>query len=256
MNIPARQTAVNGLAMVGFVALIATGMWLAVYSAQYIPSVVGRVGTAAVYLSSFFVPSSEEASLSVVPTASTTIPFGDTGAIATSTMSTSSTSIMPTTPVVTPAKPTTTVPGKTSTSTLQISGVSVTPGVPALPDLKTTITAVGYLATSSAESFVASSTVPTGDRPAIRFTIKNIGTKATDTWRFSASIPTQNSYVYASPDQQSLAPGDSIDYALGFDSATAGSNKIISVTADFENLITESDEHNNAASTTITILGS
>lgn len=241
---PARQAAINGLAVVGFVALVAAGIWLAIYSTRFVPTVVNRIGSAAVYLGSVFTPA-EEPTLSVVPnpTASTTISFGNA---ATSTTTKSATPVKP--------KPVATTPGEKTGGTYQISGTANV--LSGLPDFSINITAVGYLATTSADSFVATSTVPSGSRPAVKFTIKNVGTNMSGQWRFSASIPTQSSYLYYSPFQQSLSPGDSIDYTLGFDQAIAGSNKMISVTANFDRTIRESDTNNNSASAQLTILGS
>ncbi|MFA5996622.1 MAG: CARDB domain-containing protein [Candidatus Paceibacterota bacterium] len=243
-DLPSRQAATHGLAIVGFIALIGAGMWLAIYSTQFVPSVVGRMGAAAVYLGSVFTPA--EPTLSVIDTASTTIPFGD----ATSTPVTDvSENNEPSLPM--PVKP---VAGAQTTSVTEISGSPAT--LSGLPDLSVTINQIGYLATTSASSFVASSTVPVGSRPAVSFTVKNVGTNASGAWRFSASIPTQTAYVYQSPAQQALAPGDSIDYTLGFDQAISGTNKVISITANFDSGITESSKANNTASTSITILGS
>lgn len=245
-NLSSRLATVHGLAIVGFIALVGAGMWLAVYSTQFVPSVVGRMGAAAVYLGSVFTPA--EPTLSVIDTASTTIPFGD----ATSTPVTN----IPedeTPSLTTPVKP---VAGAQTTSVTEISGSSVPAALSGLPDLSVKINQIGYLATTSASSFVASSTVPAGSRPAVSFTIKNVGTNVSGAWRFSASIPTQTAYVYQSPAQQTLAPGDSIDYTLGFDQAISGTGKIISITANFDSGITESSKANNTASTSITILGS
>ncbi len=249
-SIPTRQAAINGLAVVGFVALVVAGIWLAIYSTRFVPTVVNRIGSAAVYLGSVFTPA-DEPTLSVVPnpTASTTISFGPTSSG---------------TPVTTTPKPATfvkpnpvsTTPGSKTSGTYQISGETATSAFSGLPDLVSSINSTGYLATTSAESFVASSTVPSGSRPAVRFTIKNIGTNATGLWRFSASIPTQSAYLYYSPLQQSLNPGDSIDYTLGFDQAIAGSDKMISITANFDRAIGESNHNNNSASAQLTILGS
>lgn len=251
---PSRQAAINGLAVVGFIALVAAGIWLAVYSTRFVPTVVNRIGVAAVYLGSVFTPADGPA-LSVVPslTASTTILFG--------TASSSTPATTATTPTPVKPKPIATTPGIETSSTYPMSGTGSTPTLSGLPDLVTTINAVGYSATSSTESsavrksFVASSTVPVGFRPAVKFTIKNIGTNVTGQWRFNASIPTQTAYLYYSPFQQSLNPGDSIDYTLGFDQAIAGSNKMISVSANFDRVIAESDFNNNNASAQLTILG-
>ena len=242
-----RQTAIYGLAVVGFITLIALGVSLAVYSARYIPtlsSTVGRLGAAAVSLSQVFNLGTEPV-LSVVPTASTTIFFD------------SATTIPTTTPTL--KKPVSSIPttaGEQTSGTYPISGTTETPSLSGLPDLVVNITAVGYFTSTSTDSFIASSTVPSGNRPAVTFTIKNIGTNATGGWRFSASIPTQAAYIYQSQPQQSLNPGDSIEYTLGFDQANSGTDKMISITANFDRAIAESNIDNNSAATKITILGS
>lgn len=245
-SISNRATIMNALAVAGFIALIGASMWLAVYSARYVPSVVNRLGAAAVYLGSVFVPS-EEPTLSVVPTP-----------IASSAISRSIES--PVTSAGAASKPETSkqispVAGQKTTSTYQIAGAAMTSALVGLPDLIATINAVGYLATSSAESFVASTTVPSGLRPAVAFTIKNIGTNASGPWRFSATIPTQSFYLYQSQLQQSLNPGDSIEYTLGFDQAIAGVDKLISISANFDRAIGESTTDNNNASAKVTIIG-
>ncbi len=245
VSTPHYQAAVNALAIVGFIALIGASMWLAVYSTRYVPSVVNGAGAAAVYLGSVFNRST--ASLSVVPTASTTIPFNE----ASSTISTP----VEKPSIQTPSKPIATTPGEKTTAIYPMNDTpaSVTPA--GLPDLIVTIKDVGYLATSSADSFIASSTVPVGNRPAVSFTIKNVGTNATGSWRFSATIPTQTAYFYQSQPQQSLNSGDSIDYILGFDQANKGSGQTISITTNFDRTVIESNTDNNNASTKITILG-
>ncbi len=243
---PNRRAAFNALAVVGFIALIGASMWLAVYSARYVPDVASRLGGAAVYLGSLFVPAADP-SLSVVPTASTT-PF-DSGSISTATG---------TIPKSKPAATGTTVtPGKAATSTYQIGGgaTAASSALRGLSDLIVRINAVGYLATSSAESFVASTTVPAGNRPAVNFTIENIGTNASGAWRFSANIPTQTNFLFLSQFQQSLLPGDRIDYTLGFDQANKGADKLITVIANFDHSIGESNTNNNTASAKLTIIG-
>ena len=244
-----RREAVHGLAVVGFIALVGAGMWLAVYSTKFVPSVAGRMGAAAVYLGSVFTPA-DEPSLSVIDTASTTISFGD----ATSTLSADVPALIES--LETPVKTVIPTAGKETTSVTELSGTSKPVVLSGLPDLQVAIREIGYLATTSASSFVASSTVPVGSRPAVNFTIKNVGTNASGSWRFSASIPTQTAYLYQSPAQQTLAPGDSIDYTLGFDQAISGTNKIITITANFDSAFAESTMKNNTASTSITVLGS
>ena len=237
------KTVVNGLAIAGFIALVGAGMWLAIYAARFAPTVVNGAGSAAVYLGSLFTPAPR---LSVVSTstAPTTIYFGE----ASSTISRSAVST-----IIPGSKKT--IAGNGTSGTYQIGGVTSTPALYGFSDLTVNITAVGYLTTASTDSFVAASAVPAGSRPAVTFTIKNIGTNATGSWRFSASIPTQTAYIYQSLPQQSLLPGDSIDYTLGFDQANKGTGQTISITANFDHAVSESNTNNNSASAQVTILG-
>lgn len=247
---PNRQAAINALAVVGFITLIGASMMLAVYSTRFVPDVANRIGSAAVYLGSVFTPSPEP-SLSVVPTptASTTIAFGE----ASSTGSTSASSTASKAAAQTGAGAAPATGGKT-TNTYQIGGTRTTVAPYGLPDLVVTASAVGYLESASADSFVANTTVPSGNRPAVKFTITNIGTNWTGTWRFTASIPTRTTFVYQSEPQQSLAPGDSIDYTLGFDRADTGSGQTMTITANSDNAVNESNTANNSTNFSLNIL--
>ena len=242
------EAVLRGLAIVGFIALVSLGIWLAIYSARYVPATVGRLGAAAVALTSIFRPG--DASLVVIPnnTGTTTPPLENDVDVATSTGSTDA----PSNNNVTPS------PGPATSGTYPIGGGSSAPLTPSgLPDFITSVLAVGYLASSTTDSFVATSTVPSRGRAAVKFVIKNVGTNlAPAGWRFSASIPTQNAYIFQSPPQQGLNPGDSIEYILGFDQASPGNSQTVSITANFDRLANESNQNNNSASTNLTILGS
>jgi hypothetical protein len=252
-----RTAILHTLAVVGFVALVGASMLLAVYSTRFVPNIAGRLGSAAVFLGSVFTPSSEP-SLTVVPTsiASTTISFADASS-SVSSIAPSSVSTIPKVATATPAKSTPTQGPKT-TSTIQIGGSAPIAAAPqtGLPDFVVTIDAIGYLATTSTDSFVASLNVPVGNRPAVKFTIKNVGGNDGSPWRFSASIPTQTAYIYQSQPQQPLASGDSIAYVLGFDQATKGPGQLISISANFDRAVPESNPNNNSASAAITVLAS
>lgn len=245
-----RATMVNTLAVVGFIALIGASMWLAVYSTRYVPSVVTRLGTAAVYLGSVFTPS-PESTLSVIPTASSTIiSFGETNST-TETVTVAKSE----TPVA--SKQITPTAGQKTTNTYQIGGTAAST-LSGLPDLVVSSIVTGYLTTTATDSFVASSTVPSNGTAAVNFTIKNVGTNVSGPWCFSATIPTSSSYLYQSQSQQSLNPGDSIEYTLGFTQANKGTDQMISVTANVVtpscgNSIAESSTNNNSASAKVTI---
>ncbi|MEK7604713.1 MAG: hypothetical protein AAB442_02885 [Patescibacteria group bacterium] len=247
----AHPNVVTALAVVGFVSLIGGALWLALYAKRYVPDVVNGAGSAAVYLGSFFSPA--PATLEVVPTpVSSNVPSTP----ATSTAPAASTTPVVSPPVIKPAPVVPVVPGPPATNTYPIVPAPAPIVASGLPDLTVIIKSTGYLATSSADSFVASSTVPVGSRPAVSFTIKNIGSNTATPWRFSASIPTQSSYIFQSQVQQVLAPGDSIDYILGFDQANKGTGQMISITANFDRALTETSTNNNSATSYLTILGS
>lgn len=238
-----RETVTKALAVVGFVALVGAGVWLAAYSARFVPSAVNSAGEAAVYLGSAFTRAPAETPDAAVPApaASTTIQLGGEPVPAPAASPT-------------PAAYTQTAPaaGRKTTSAYPIDGAAPLSG---LPDLAVDIDAIGYLATNSAESFIPSSTVPAGARPAIRFIIENRGTNVTGPWRWSAFIPTTSNSLFQSLPQQALNPGDYIEYVFGFDQAIPGADRLISITANFDRAVAESDMNNNSDFVKITVLG-
>ncbi|MBU2158912.1 hypothetical protein KKD81_00810 [Patescibacteria group bacterium] len=238
---PVRRAAVNGLAIVGFIVLILIGMALAIYAATFVPGAISRVGSAAVYLSSVFQPNEEDTDLVVVPPTET-VPFGDDIPAATSTPATS------TPETTTPVTPT---PG---TPVVRVVQVGTTPApLFGLPDLVIENITTGYLTSSDTSTFRASSRVPDGERGAIKFTIANRGTNLSGRFEFDAELPTSRSYTYHSGNQDSLKPGERIDYVLGFDQAREGDDREITVTVDPDRDISESNEGNNSRSVTIDI---
>lgn len=87
--------------------------------------------------------------------------------------------------------------------------------------------------------FISSSTpslsMATGSgqyRIAVRFAVENNGTKTSPQFSFNAVLPTLPIYIFSSPMQQALAPGDRIEYTLGFDSFDTSSNHIFTVNVD------------------------
>ena len=240
---PTRRAAVYGLAGVGFVALIAFGIWLAIYSSRYVPEVVNTLGSAAVSLSELFTPAPEPSLLVVgssTPATSTTISFGDDEPAVT-------------TPANTGTRPSggSTTPGPETGGTFPIG--TTTPVLHGLPDLVVEIDAIGYLASGSTDSFVASSTVPAGSRAAVKFIIRNAGTNVAAPWRWSATLPAQGTFGYQSQLQQSLNPGDRIEFTLGFDQPNRGSNQTITINVNHDSTIGESNTNNNRATATLTV---
>ena len=244
---PARSAAVTGLAIAGFIALIILGIGLAVYSARFVPSAVGGLGSAATYIGSLFTPA-EEPGLAVVPGATTTpTTTGTSTPAATTTPPAAATTTNPT-PSVTPP-PVAPQPGPESTVTYG----NPRPAPYGLADLAVTITGVGFGTTPNFSGFVATSTISKTAMGAVKFRITNVGTNVSGAWSFTATVPTNPYTIRSFPGQISLNPGDSIEYVLNFTELTPG-NQTISVTADPEKLIGESNEDNNMATAPITIL--
>lgn len=231
-----RRAAINALAIVGFIVLIIIGMALAVYAATFVPKIVTRLNSAAVYLSSIFVPASSDVSLEVVP-----FPEAPVSEVATTSVA------APATPVAAPAA----IAGTPTTVTYPT--VKPTPTLSGLSDLTVTITSRGYLTTSDTASFIKADSVPSGARPAVKFTITNSGTNLSGRFTFKAPLPTSSTYTFTSDSQDSLLPGEHIDYVLGFDRARTGDSRDITITVDPDNLIVEANERNNTDSITLDI---
>ncbi|MBY0111081.1 hypothetical protein K2Y00_03735 [Patescibacteria group bacterium] len=241
----AKRAAVNGLAVVGFLALVFLGIMLAIYGARFVPDTISRL-TSAVYLSSE--PTNEPATTTGTRPATTTVTVfvpvpATTTPVATTT---------PTTPTTLP--PSTGGPNIVQYPTYYYN-YPRTPSNYGLPDLTVEIIEVGYLRTSSASSFREDDEVPEGERGAFRFTVRNIGTNVSGLWRFRAELPTQDNDddVYTSAWQSSLVPGASKIFTIGFDDPDEGRNRVIEIEVDYNDAITESNERNNDDSARIDV---
>lgn len=184
-----------------------------------------------------------KATLTVEPAATTTAPA------ATQTPS------APATPTTHTATPTA---GTETTNTYLLNGPSAQPSNPnGYVDLKATIIGVGVVDKNSG-AFFASSTPSLQEvansgqyRIAVRFAIENVGTKTSPQFTFNAVLPTLPSHIFTSQTQRELAPGDRIEYTLGFDSFDASGSGIFTVNADPSGSINEPDKTNNIVHYTI-----
>lgn len=243
-----KRVAVNALAIVGFIVLIGIGMMLAVYAATFVPAAVTRLGSAAVYLSSVFVPAEKPATLEVVEPG-TTVPFPEAPVVAEAT----TTPAVATTPATAPAAIAPSA-GPTKTTVYPVgTGTKPTPVLTGLSDLTVEIVATGYLTSSDTSTFIKSDTVPDDRRGAVKFTITNKGTNASGRFDFDATLPTTRTYTFTSDKQDSLLPGEHIDYVLGFDRARSGDDRVISISVDADNDVKESNESNNSDSVKVEI---
>lgn len=122
--------------------------------------------------------------------------------------------------------------------------------VPGIPDLTVHLIGIGVMVNGT---FQSTNAIGLSDTAAVRFEIKNTGTASTGGWYFNASLPSSPTYQYHSVAQQSLAPGDRIEYTLRFTNLAQGGG-MVTVTADPQNAIREASESNNIINYQITVL--
>lgn len=238
----------TGLAVVGFIALVATGIWLAVYSTRYVPTVVNRVSVAAVYLGSVFTPA-PPASLSVVPTA-TTISFGEASSTILTSATSTQTSIKSMKQNWTPGTPVAVTNGTTTPNT------PVIPHYSGLSDLSIAIENVGYEVVVGDNNIVATTTIPAHTQIAIKFRVINVGTNVSGPWTMNVSIPSGGTSASQTFSQDSLVPTQPSEYIARFNNISPGTGYVINVTIDPNHQLSESRTINNVAtSTSLTVLG-
>jgi hypothetical protein len=131
-----------------------------------------------------------------------------------------------------------------------IPGNSPTPknynGAGSYVDLTARIIDTGIINPSTGVYTPASIVNPT-DRGGVRFEIINIGTKTSGNWTFAAVLPTFPPYTFQSDEQAPLAPGDRMQFTLGFDSIIRQATSTIIINADPLGEVNEIDKANNIA---------
>jgi hypothetical protein len=242
---PVKGAAVTALAIVGFIALLILGIALAIFSSQYVPQAVSKLGTEVG--SSANTPNT----LSVLTASSTPASGDELLTVNTTTLTPPSTGTS--TNATAPASNASTAAAPATTPSESSSAPAHSRGLYGLPDLATKIIATGYLAGPDTSSFVPASIIPPGARPAVEFSIANNGTNSSGPWNFLAEIPSKGNQVFTSPTEPSLNPGDHTVFTLGFNEAIPGPAQTITVIADPNDNIVESNEGNNSASAAVTI---
>jgi len=123
----------------------------------------------------------------------------------------------------------------------------VSPTVPATPaDLVVRILAVGVIDPATG-AFVNRTPASPADVAAVQFDIANEGGSSTGVWYFDAQLPTTYAgYLYTSPGQEPLGPGDHIINTLRFTPVISGGG-IFNVIIDPQGRVNESNKTNNTA---------
>lgn len=118
------------------------------------------------------------------------------------------------------------------------------------PDLRVRIVSVGTQTPYG--TYLNNAPMYPGDIAAVRFAITNGGTAASGPWYFTASLPMNPEQSYTSPQQLSLPAGYTGEYILQFSPVAPGGG-LFSVFADAGFSVSESDESNNTAATSISM---
>lgn len=254
---PLKRASVAGLAVVGFVALVIVGLWLALWVAQLLTG-PGGLGAVATYVGSWFSPG-PSSTLAVVPSGTTTIPFGGGEGTSTSAMASS------TPATTTPAKPAHTATGpapvyyRTVETTYPVPGATRIPAgtsnptYSGLPDLAVSLVNPGYV--DSSGTFHASSTISSSDELAAEILVVNLGTNKSGPWTIKVTVPTSSNGAFTHTEtMDSLDPNQpvTIDLRLSAGHPRSGTNDI-TVEVDPDNKIAESNEANNTKSAPITV---
>lgn len=150
--------------------------------------------------------------------------------------------------------PTTTTPTNTTpTAGPETSSIHVIPtgGAVSSPngaiDLSARVIAVGVVEKATG-AFTASTTpnrALSTHRVAVKFAVENNGTRTSPQWTFNAVLPTFPSHVFSSPVQPALAPGDRIEFTLGFDSFVDKDEGTLVINVDPTSSVNEPNKTNN-----------
>lgn len=121
------------------------------------------------------------------------------------------------------------------------------------PDLSVRITGVGII--NNENVFVPTNSLRVNERGAVRFEVRNVGTKTSDNWAFNAVLPTFPMHIFHSTSQQALAPGERIEFTLGFDQLNKDiAEGVITINVDPTGSIKEISEENNVRQITFEIV--
>lgn len=139
-------------------------------------------------------------------------------------------------PGTTTTTPRPTTPAPTAPTTVYVPNSEVRENPNGDPDLSVEITGTGVMVELGGENiFVALSEIKQDQRGAVRFVVKNVGDKTMGSgWRFVATLPIEGdeNFVYRSERQAALAPADSIEFTLSFDTVLEDNQGRITIELD------------------------
>ncbi len=139
---------------------------------------------------------------------------------------------------------------KTTTVPKTVSTNYLLPNYYGKADLAVRVLSVGTLSQGS-NIIIPKNQFTYNELVGVRFEVRNDGSAMTGPWNFTASLPSISNPTYTSPTQNSLRPGDSIQFTLGFNIQTNQSSGTININVDPNNLVSEDNESNNYTSSVI-----
>ena len=153
-----------------------------------------------------------------------------------------------------PVKTQTPTAGEKTEKTYPLQPTTVAPA-PVKPaygkaDLMPRITSVGII-DKTTNVFTSTTTLRVSDRIAVKFEVENLGTADSGGWYFSAVLPTYPMHIFQSEGQQNLAPGDRIEFTIGFDQVEPDKDGRFVINVDPSGSLPEATKANNIATTTI-----
>jgi len=231
---------IQGLAIVGFVAILFTGLWGTVQVVKLAPSVFSNLA-AVTSFTSIFVPNKEitiDTQVSSDDNLIATVNEADSEDTRSPSNTDSRTSL---------------TAGERTDEVFPISDSRSISNSNGRVDLKATIISTGIVDVNNV--FTQTSSIGATEQGVIRFSVTNIGSKTSDNWTFNAVLPTFPMYIFHSTNQKALAPGDRIDFTLGFDQLNRGlTDGVITINVDpTGSILNESNRDNNIAQVTIQI---
>lgn len=126
--------------------------------------------------------------------------------------------------------------------------VAVVEEVPVGPaDLTVYVIGAGYIDPSTSKFVLSESVAPEEQAAAIKFQVANVGGQASGKWKFVADLPSTSDPRFESTDQQSLYPGEKMEYVLSFENLARALDNYATIVVDPSNMLRERNEGNNTA---------
>lgn len=234
-----KDSVMKTLAIVGFIAVVAFGVWLAVQIVSLVPGAFSSLASIADSVYNYnpmaeevdetaSLPETEDDGIVLDPELFpseedpvTTIA----GSIAENDGKTDSSGekfVEPTIITETPTQPSTPVyTGPQYIETVTYSKPTSNPS--GYVDLAVKVVAVGHLTTQG--DFTQRGNINNTARGAFQFEVKNIGTKTSDKWDFTATLT--SGQKYKGPTQLPLKPQERVVFTLGYDNVGEGGISVI-----------------------------